>query len=391
MNLNKTFGRVATTLVAATMLASVTAVPAFANDKTDDIQFVKVLDMNAATGASVPNATYTYTVTGAGVTGTADPKLPIMSGSEASNVTVTIDSAVFSSNDIDGDTANGDADGVKNGKITKKLTVNFSGDYTKPGIYRYQVTESDPTDQNADLTFTDAADNTFYMDVYVERTADGMKVTNTVFMKAQTMPTFDGTPDPDEADYGAGKIYEDVDTYNTYTLTITKKVEGTLANAGATYDFNVDFTAGMPAGTMVTVGDAMDTDDVAASGALLVDGKISIVPGEDGSSVVISGIPSTAVYRVIENLDDTLGYTVSATVNGEAVTVTSNADENTYTTDSVNLKGESDNTVSDTVVITNTRNAVSPTGIVMNVAPYVLLVVVAAAGCFVFLRKRRED
>ncbi len=39
----------------------------------------------------------------------------------------------------------------------------------------------------------------------------------------------------------------------------------------------------------------------------------------------------------------------------------------------------------------NTRNAVSPTGIVMNVAPYALLVVVAAAGCFVFMRKRRED
>lgn len=32
MNLNKTLGRVATTLVAATMLASVTAVPAFADE-----------------------------------------------------------------------------------------------------------------------------------------------------------------------------------------------------------------------------------------------------------------------------------------------------------------------------------------------------------------------
>ena len=39
----------------------------------------------------------------------------------------------------------------------------------------------------------------------------------------------------------------------------------------------------------------------------------------------------------------------------------------------------------------NNKESVTPTGIVMNVAPYVLLVVVAAAGCFVFLRKRRED
>ena len=44
-----------------------------------------------------------------------------------------------------------------------------------------------------------------------------------------------------------------------------------------------------------------------------------------------------------------------------------------------------------TVLYENNREAVSPTGIVMNVAPYALLVVIAAAGCFVFLRKRDED
>ena len=43
------------------------------------------------------------------------------------------------------------------------------------------------------------------------------------------------------------------------------------------------------------------------------------------------------------------------------------------------------------VTVTNDRDAVSPTGLIMDIAPYVLLVVVAAAGCFVFLRKRRED
>ena len=40
---------------------------------------------------------------------------------------------------------------------------------------------------------------------------------------------------------------------------------------------------------------------------------------------------------------------------------------------------------------TNTKDAVSPTGIAMDIAPYALLVVIAAAGCFVFLRKRNED
>ena len=45
----------------------------------------------------------------------------------------------------------------------------------------------------------------------------------------------------------------------------------------------------------------------------------------------------------------------------------------------------------DYVEFTNDREASTPTGIVMNVAPYALLVVIAAAGCLVFLRKRDED
>ena len=193
------------------------------------------------------------------------------------------------------------------------------------------------------------------------------------------------------AAYGTGKIYEDVDTYKTYTLTITKKVEGTMADAGADYHFDVKFT-GMPAGTKVTIGDAK-YEQAAANGALDIEDQISIQPGANGASVVISGIPSTAIYTVIENLETTLGYDVSAVVNNtEKNTVIEDAEKDTYTTTAVSLKnGAADTTISDEITITNTRNAVSPTGIVTNIAPYALLVVIAAAGCFVFLRKRNED
>ena len=43
------------------------------------------------------------------------------------------------------------------------------------------------------------------------------------------------------------------------------------------------------------------------------------------------------------------------------------------------------------VTITNYMQTVAPTGLAMDIAPYALLIVVAAAGCFVFLRKRNED
>ena len=80
------------------------------------------------------------------------------------------------------------------------------------------------------------------------------------------------------------------------------------------------------------------------------------------------------MYTVSETDYRSSGYTTKINDNEvrEVVNVTYDADNND-------------------IAVVNTRNAVSPTGIVMNVAPYALLVVVAAAGCFVFLRKRRED
>ena len=54
---------------------------------------------------------------------------------------------------------------------------------------------------------------------------------------------------------------------------------------------------------------------------------------------------------------------------------------------SVTFKKDANNDVA----YTNKLDTVSPTGLAMNIAPYALLVVVAAGACFVFLRKRRED
>lgn len=386
MKLNKTIGRVATTLVATAMLASLAA-PAYAetpiaSGKT--LQFVKSLNMSDAEKASVPTATYSYEVEGVSPAGTADSKLPVMAGVG----TPEIEDAVFSVADIDGST--GDDDKNENDVITKNLDVTFTSvTYTKPGIYRYKVTETDPEG----FTFTDTSDNTFYMDVYVERTTSGFQVSGVVFMKNNgTMPEFVAGEDeePDVANYGEGKMSGDVDTYTTYTLEINKKVAGALADAGDTYNFDVTFT-GLPEDTYLTIDDSKYATAADESGELNVTNSISIVPGPNGNSVIIYGIPSSASYDVIENLLSSEGYTVTAKINDTPVTVEANGQGTAYHTGTVALKGENDSKIDDVVEITNTREAVTPTGIVMNVAPYALLVVIAAAGCFVFLRKRRED
>ena len=113
----------------------------------------------------------------------------------------------------------------------------------------------------------------------------------------------------------------------------------------------------------------------------------------DSERLYIYGLSDEDVYTIIETDAEHDNYTTSVTGNV--------AGEDTYT----EVVGQGDSAVYDKVVgsvnpnasevktikYINNRDAVSPTGIAMNVAPYALLVVVAVAGCFVFLRKRNED
>ena len=379
MKLNKTIGRVATTLVATAMLASLAAVPTFAapaGNAATTTSFTKKLNMDNADGASVPALNYHYTIGTDGVTGVnataTQPQIKV--GVGTLNITNEV---TFTADDLDKD-------------VTVTIPANT---YSEPGIYRYKVTETDNTANIAGMSDV-TGDDTYYLDVYVVDNGVSLEAASFVWTREAITPNlqwnveteqYDAVYGTDEDDALAKKVSEDVDTYTTYTLTVEKKTSGTMANDGGTFNFKVKIN-GVDQGTTVTVGSA-PSEEAGSDGVITVEQAI-VAPGEAGKSFVIKGIPADATYDVIEKLAATEGYTVTAKVNsGSDQTLTYDGTEDVmgYETSA------SMNSTNNTVVITNTRNAVSPTGIVMDVAPYALLVVIAAAGCFVFLRKRRED
>ena len=94
----------------------------------------------------------------------------------------------------------------------------------------------------------------------------------------------------------------------------------------------------------------------------------------NNDAIKVYGLDNNDSYTIEEKDDNTNGYKLKindATDDDGVVT-------GTISTDSV-------------VKYENAKNASTPTGIAMDIAPYALLVVIAAAGCFVFLRKRNED
>lgn len=384
MNLNKALGRVATTFVAATMLAAFSAVPASAitiddngvattNEKT--ITLNQTIDVSNAENANTPVVTFTYKIEGNNDMVGARDSLPVHPGIMPTDVsgdwTVT---AVF------------DGSEEKVGNFVKDtFTIDFTSvQWTGVGVYRYKLTQSN-NNKAVDLD----TNTSRYLDVYVGNgdTAGQYKVLYYV-LTTDGMLTFNSSVG-NTYDHG-NKSSGFTANYDTYTLTVKKYVTGDMGSKNDTFDFTVNFS-NLPTGAKVY------------DGSKLVEGGNVTGNLKDGGTIVITGIPAVGSdgnavsYVVSEKFATAKGYSTQYEVNADITKWDGNNAENPTST------SETENTVmtaarqkmnadeNNYIEFNNSRTSVTPTGIVMNVAPYVLLVVVAAAGCFVFLRKRRED
>ena len=390
MKLNKTFGHIATTLVATAMLASLAA-PAYADSfsggvidgevEVNTISFSK--ELIRPDYVATPNVTFTFTMTGQlggeTVTDQAD------ASNEDYHSVVTEDAYVDGSamiatgtvtfggdgaGDVVTDQDNGTTDTDQMVTVTDTVNIDISGlTFTKPGVYKFSLTESSSDPSNSAYTLGIDNDNPYSVYLFVEdRGDDGIIVTGAELVK--------GNQPTNAAENKVDKItnYYMVDPETGIvpnSLTVDKTVTGAMGDKNAPFTFTVTINAtgnrtfsASKGNTPITV-DEGDTD-----GTYVVSTTL-----KHGESVTINGLLEGDSYFVKETEADKNGYTT--TVDGAA-----NDDSQPVVFD---------DEAADTVSYTNHRDAVSPTGLIMDIAPYALLVIVAAAGCFVFLRKRRED
>lgn len=386
MKLNKTFGRVATTLVATAMMASLAA-PAYAASMKADgvvetsdtfITLTQTIDVTGAEDANNPHVTFTYKIEGNSNTTGANASLPVHTGIKPTNV--------------DGEwTVQAEFDGTEtkdNDLVSDTFTIDFENvQWAGVGVYRYTLTQS-----NDNKAVNLDTNPTRYLDVYVgnDDTTGGYKVLYYVLTTDGSL-TFSSSDDGDTYDHGNKSAGFTAD-YDTYTLTVKKYVTGDMGSKNDSFDFTVNF-GNLPAGVEVSVGSGAAVSSNVVTKAL-----------QDGQTITIKGIPAvgsdgeSVTYTVSEKFATNKGYstqyevnTVSTAWNGGTDAQNANnamsGNDTVMTAAAQNMVANNDNCIE----FNNSRNSVTPTGIVMNVAPYALLVVIAAAGCFVFLRKRRED
>ncbi len=333
-----------------------------------EIAFKKILtktDSNAPT----PTATITFTAeAGAAVAATADtPEIKAGVGVE----TLRFTSAVYDTN----------------AALTQTITGTFGNTlpFTEPGIYRYTVTEaSDNTAiTNDPNTITNDNKASKTLDVYVERNSQNkLEIKYSVLSNSTDAPA----KNRDKATYTA-KTTGFKNTYTTYDLTLEKQVTGSMGELTKEFDFTIALTGGPKSATITAKKNNTDVPvEFDANG----EANITGIKLADDGKFVITGLPDTTAYSITESLNTNDGYTVSAKVNDENATVNAISQENSTITKNVVSGDLSDKVANEVIEFTNNRNAVTPTGVAMDIAPYALMVALAGGAAFTFLRKKES-
>lgn len=311
-------------------------------------------DLVVPAEANVPDVSFSFTIAGSEYRGNGEDEIKTGIGN------LTIDTAEFHT-----------TDSVSDGKATKVLNVHIpENTYSQPGVYRYEVTENEAIGMVKEDITNDTA-STKYLDIFVKRVGDKCEVYGSELF----------------ADGSAEKLDGFVNTYTTYDLDLTKHVTGDMGETDYPFEFTVEFSG--PVNTTFTVGGkGYDEESVTLVGeeGELTGTATMQVKLADAETLELSGIPSCVEYTITET-NPGKGYSTTNVIDEDWHTVNFD-DGNDYSTEKQTMGKENH-----AVDFVNSRNAgdIPATGIILNFAPYILLVAFAGVFAVLFLRKRREE
>lgn len=405
--MKKTFLKklVTASIAAVTALSVFRGVPTFADD--NDVATAKATGetsakvsinkvLNIAEGITTPEATFTFTFTPK--TGTSSNGAPYET-IDSSNGQITDKNVSYSGTDV---LATGQTSIKKEtGDIFREVNYTHAGEYVYTVAEKQNVGWKVIQKNGSPIDFMTYDNRNYEMHVIVKNKTTGGTYISSVYFK-QVSPSVNGKVKPSESGTtykydlftniyrkNAGKITDPnepnpnkpnvskVDP-NAKSLVIKKVVSGATADKSKDFTFKLTFTKASTETSQSITGKIGETSKT------FVYGQETTITLRHDQSLVFDTIPAGTRYKLVET--GSQGYKASAAYkeNGasknQAGTVSTN-----FTQDSI-LIGEkpNDNT------ITNSLPDVTPTGLLIDNLPFILMIGLGLAGFVVLSKKRRQ-
>ena len=239
------------------------------------------------------------------------------------------------------------------------VTVNNPADNLPVGVYRYQVTE-----EASNISGMTDSDATYYIDVFVQRTEDnGREIAYYI--------VHDGT-NKVEPNFENTLAQED--------LVITKTITGNQANLSDTFKFTIN--VGSTSNTSVRYSTTGVTNNV-ENQAVTTGQDITIDGVTNNSTITLTGLTANDTVKITESDAKDGGYkaNVSGGLTLNAADVDSGAATGTatVTADIADIEWE------------NSRTAQIPTGLIENIAPFVLAIAAEGIVFFIYFKRDKDE
>ncbi len=387
-------------------------------DKTLNLQKEIIAYNPNGTTVHAPVITYTYTVTPAAITTgttvtdeagdhTANTPVTVFvksgittglvitgtAAGTAGDITSAIGTLVFDNSSTWTTAADGDSN-------IYNIQLNFNGvTFPQAGVYRYQIAETISAASYAAVAMEDGTHNTVFLDVYVD---GNLAIYGYVCMTENASVT--PTTDTKINGFTAGTAEDNADKYYTYDLVVSKDVvndtygEGTIA-----FPYTIIFSNPESYTSTFTIGETAGTGSTGISPtAASAPTWSGVARVKDGGPITYTGIPAGVDVTIYEtNIATGVTYSAETKINGTSVgtdnPVTDGTVPGSAAAQTTKAVYESTARTVDTTAITkiddeqtfeivNTLLLISPTGVVLRVAPYAAIL---GAGILLFAVSRK--
>jgi len=338
-----------------------------------------------------PNVSYSYTIAGIDaqkvVTDEDGVSATTQEGPDGAAITETIS---WSSTEKINASAAGEAN-------RKDITIDLSSvAFPGAGVYRYEITETCAAKEANGVTDGTIAE-VRYLDVYVrDAKADedpGYKIYGYVLFENNN--NIDGrdeatTDTVEDAVKTEGFVKTDsltTDSYYTYNVTVTKELRNDSSHEDNAFPFEFVFTKDAGVTGSFNLVSSLTSDPVGMADSVTANLA-------NGESIKYTGIPCGTVVDIIEtNNVSTAAYQVTTT--GADTNITNklvNYQETTGDT-AVEVNGTTVGAAGTNydITFTNTLALISPTGVVLAVVPFIILLGFGVGLMVVCTTKRKKE